>query len=70
MLDSLITIEGLFTYVFFTTIIREDDGKSQYKLITQSDGTTTAKTPFECFDSLLIDNDLQYICNKIDEYNE
>lgn len=70
MLDSLITIEGLFTYVFFTSIVRDDDGKAQYKLITQSDGTTTAKTPLGCFDSLLIDNDLQYICNKIDEYNE
>lgn len=70
MLDSLITIEGLFTYVFFTSIVRDDDGKAQYKLITQSDGTTTAKTPLGCFEDLLIDNDLKYICDKIDEYNE
>jgi ABC-type dipeptide/oligopeptide/nickel transport system ATPase component len=70
MLDTVITVEGLFTYVFFTSVIRDDEGKVQYKLITQSDGTTTAKTPLGCFEDLLIDNDLQYICNKIDEYNE
>lgn len=69
MLDSMITVEGLFTYVFFTNVNKSDEGKIQYKLITQSDGTTTAKTPLGCFEELLIDNDLQYICDKIDEYN-
>lgn len=66
----MITVEGLFTYVFFTQVNRDENGQFNYKLITQSDGTTTAKTPMGCFEDLLIDNDLQYICNKIDEYNE
>lgn len=70
MIDSMITVEGLFTYVFFTDVTRDENNTPSYKLITQSDGTTTAKTPMGCFDSLRIDNDLQYICNKIDEYNE
>lgn len=70
MLDSMITLEGLFTYVFFTTIIRDDNNQPMYKLTTQSDGTTTAKTPMGCFETTLIDNDLKYICDKIDEYNE
>jgi hypothetical protein len=70
MIDSMITIEGLFTYVFFTHVEKDENDVMQYKLITQTDGTTTAKTPLGCFEDLLIDNDLQYICNKIDEYNE
>lgn len=70
MIDSMITVEGLFTYVFFTDVTRDENNTPSYKLITQSDGTTTAKTPMGCFDSLRIDNDLQYICNKIDKYNE
>lgn len=70
MLDSMITIEGLFTYVFFTHVEKNENDVMQYKLITQTDGTTTAKTPLGCFEDLLIDNDLQYICNKINEYNE
>lgn len=70
MIDSMITIEGLFTYVFFTHVEKDDNDVMQYKLITQTNGTTTAKTPLGCFEDLLIDNDLQYICNKIDEYNE
>ena len=69
MIDSMITVEGLFTYVFFTDVVKGENDAPQYKLITQSDGTTTAKTPMGCFEELRIDNDLQYICNKIDKYN-
>lgn len=71
MLDNFITIEGLFTYVLFTDIVKSTDGddRIEYKFITQSDGTNTAKTPMGCFDNLYIDNDLQYVIEKIEEYN-
>lgn len=72
MLDNFITIEGLFTYVLFTDIVKSTDGEDriEYKFITQSDGTTTAKTPMGCFEEMHIDNDLQFVIDKIDEYNE
>ena len=66
----MITVEGLFTYVLFTSLLKDNDGNIQYKFMTQTDGTTTAKSPMGCFDSLYIDNDLQEIINKMDEYNE
>lgn len=69
MLDNMITIEGLFTYVLFTDIIKNMDGELEHKFITQSDGTTTAKTPMGCFTDFYIDNDLQYVIEKITEYN-
>ena len=69
LLDNMITVEGLFTYVLFTTRVKNDEGVMEYKFLTNSDGTNTAKTPFGCFDNLLIDNDLQYVIEKIDEYN-
>ena len=70
MLDSVITLEGLFTYVLFTTIQRDDDNKSSYKFITNSDGTCTAKTPMGLFDDTYIDNDLDLVIRRIKEYNE
>lgn len=69
MIDNMITVEGLFTYVLFTHKKINDDGVMEYKFMTNSDGTTTAKTPMGCFNSLLIDNDLQYVFDSIDEYN-
>lgn len=69
MIDSTITIEGLFTYVLFTTKVKNDEGKMEYKFMTNSDGSNTAKTPMGCFDDLYIDNDLQLVFDKIDEYN-
>ena len=71
MLDSVITLEGLFTYVLFTKVIRDEStNEVKYKFITNSDGTCTAKSPMELFDDILIDNDLNFVINKITEYNE
>lgn len=69
MLDQVITLEGLFTYVLFTKVLN-DGNEIGYKFITNSDGTCTAKTPMGLFDELYIDNDLNYVINKIKEYNE
>ena len=70
MLDSVITLEGLFTYVLFTRVLKDESDKVQYKFLTNSDGTCTAKSPMGLFEDLLIDNDLDYVIKKIQEYNE
>jgi len=62
MLDNQLTVEGLFSIVL---LAMADEGK--YKFITQSDGTTTAKSPMEMFD-LEIDNDLKFVDDTIREY--
>lgn len=69
MIDNVITIEGLFTYVLFTNVEKTADNKVTYSFITHSDGTNTAKTPMDCFEEDLIPNDLQYVVDKINEYN-
>ena len=69
MIDNVITLEGLFTYVFFTEVNRDDDGNPKYQFKTNSDGTCTAKSPMGLFDTLLIDNDLNMVISKIKEYN-
>ena len=70
MLDNMITLEGLFTYVLFTDLVKNAEGEVEHKFITQSDGTTTAKTPMDCFAEFYIDNDLQFVIEQIDKYNE
>ena len=69
MLDEKITIEGLFTHVLFTSIQRDDDDKPVYMFQTHSDGTNTCKTPMGCFEEDYIPNDLQYVIDKIAEYD-
>lgn len=69
MIDNMITIEGLFTYVLFTARLKNEDGIVEYKFVTQSDGTTTAKTPMGCFEQMFIDNDLKFVFDSIDKYN-
>ena len=70
LLSEKVTLEGLFTYIFFTKVSEGDDGRMQYKLITNSDGTCIAKTSLGMFEEMEIDNDLAEIIKVIDAYNE
>ena len=69
LLDSVITLEGLFTYVLFTKVVRDEENSVAYKFLTNSDGSCTAKSPMGLFPDLLIDNDLDAVIKAIDEYN-
>lgn len=64
MLDNQITLEGLFSIVLLCVA----DGNN-HKFITQSDGTTTAKSPEDMF-PLELENDLKQVDTAIREYWE
>lgn len=64
MLNNQITLEGLFSVVLLCTA----EG-SKHKFITQSDGSSTAKSPLEMFEPE-IDNDLKFVDGTIREYWE
>ena len=64
LLDDKITLEGLFTMVLGS--YRDNDGN--YRFHTQNNGSNTVKSPMCMFDSESIDNDLQQITLKINEY--
>lgn len=64
MLDEKLTVEGLFSIVLYCY-----SDEQEHYFITQSDGTTTAKSPMEMF-PLKIDNDLKMVDTTIREYYE
>ena len=71
MLDTQLNVDGLFTYLLYTTILNSDEGTPLYKFRTNTiDGGDTCKTPMECFEDLYIDNNLQLVLDTIDKYNE
>ena len=70
LLSEKVTLEGLFTYIFFTKVNEGVSGRMEYKLITNNDGSCVAKTSLGMFEDLEIDNDLDEIIKVIDAYNE
>lgn len=64
MLDSQLTLEGLFSIV----LLCSTDGKKHF-FTTQSDGFTTCKSPMEMFPDE-IDNDLKLVDQTIRSYYE
>lgn len=70
LLSEKVTLEGLFTYIFFAKTEEGEDDRMQYKLVTNNDGKCLAKTPMGMFEELEIDNDLNEILKVIKEYNE
>lgn len=67
MVTSYFTPEGLFTIVLYTDVKRSDN-ETEYRFVTNHDGTYPAKSPVGMF-PLYIPNDLGYVVNKINEYN-
>jgi hypothetical protein len=65
LLREKITIEGLFTTVLRTGV---DEGK--YYFYTQNSGKDTVKSPMGMFPAYAIENDLQYVDDKICNYYE
>ena len=65
LLREKITIEGLFTIVLRTSV---NEGK--YYFLTQNSGKDTVKSPLGMFPAYAIDNDLQYVDDKIRNYYE
>ena len=62
MIDQYLTLEGCFDIV----LLAETDGKEHY-FVTQSDGLTTAKSPYGMFPEK-IDNDLAVVDKAIREF--
>lgn len=64
MIDSKLTLEGLFSIVLLCEASSEG-----HHFITQSDGYTTAKSPMGLFEKV-VDNDLEFVDSAIREYWE
>lgn len=69
LLDEKITVEGLFTVVLLAVSFKEQDGVMAYRFVTKNNGTTTVKSPAGMFKEAMIPNDLQYVLDKINEYD-
>lgn len=70
LLDSKVTLEGLFTIVLYTKVTRDStSNKAIYEFVTNHDGEYPAKSPVGMFESLYIPNDLNVVITKIDNYN-
>lgn len=71
VLDDKVTLEGLFTVVLFAGVSHNSEKEdTEYYFNTQTDGVTTAKSPEGMFSNNKIPNNLQYVLNKIEEYNK
>jgi hypothetical protein len=61
-----LNLEGKLTYTLYTSVEFES-GKPEYYFVTQTDGTTSARSPEGCFE-FRIPNDLNYVINRIKEF--
>ncbi len=68
MTSQYIELEGLFTIVLYTHVDSEDKDM-KYGFITQNNGYNTVKSPKGMFEEYRIPNDLQFVVDKVNEYN-
>lgn len=65
LLREKITIEGLFTVVLRTLV-----NEGSYYFVTQNNGKDTVKSPLDMFPAYTIDNDLNYVADKMRNFYE
>lgn len=68
LVDQYLNIEGMFSIVLYTKVLKHEKGLD-YVFITQNDGSNTGKSPKGMFETLEIQNDLSFVIKKIEEYN-
>lgn len=67
MIDSALTLEGLFSIVLFAKAKKTKDG-IKYIFETKNDGSNTCKSPKGMFDTSDIPNDLKFVYDSIVKY--
>lgn len=55
-----INLNAFLAYNLYSKVIKGADGKMEYKLITQNDGTTEARSVMGVFEEK-IDNNLEFV---------
>jgi hypothetical protein len=68
LIGEKIKVEGMFTIVLYTEVIMEQSAPKYY-FVTQNNGKNTCKSPKGMFDDIRIPNDMQYVIDKIQEYD-
>lgn len=71
VVDNMLTLEGLFNFIFYTGIDYNPVSKeTKYYFQTRQDNTNIAKTPAGCFNDFLIPNDMDYVLKRIEDYKK
>jgi len=68
LIGEKIKVEGMFTTVLFTEVVMEQ-GVPNYYFITQNNGKNTCKSPKGMFSDIRIPNDIRYVIEKMEEYD-
>jgi hypothetical protein len=68
MVDEKLTLEGLFSMVLFGKVKKDKDGNIRYVFETQTTGDNTCKSPKGMFPDFEIPNDLAYVKDAIQAY--
>lgn len=68
MVDEKLSLEGLFSIVLFGKVKKDKDGNIRFIFETQNNGENTCKSPKGMFPDFEIPNDLAYVKQAIQDY--
>lgn len=68
MVDEKLSLEGLFSIVLFGKVKKDKDGGIRFVFETQNNGENTCKSPKGMFPDFEIPNDLAYVKQAIQDY--
>lgn len=68
LIGEKIKVEGMFTTVLYTEVTMEQ-GIPKYYFVTQNNGKNTCKSPKGMFEDIRIPNDMNYVIERMEKYD-
>lgn len=69
LIDNTVNLDGLFTYILYAeTIMDPITDEVRHVFRTKTNGTDSCKTPPGCFEEKYIPNDIGYVIEQIEKY--
>jgi retron-type reverse transcriptase len=68
MLDKTVVLDGLFSYIIYSDVVKDENDEVQYRFRTKTNGNDTCRTVAGCFTDKYIEPNMKLVIDTINKF--
>jgi hypothetical protein len=68
MLDKTVVLDGLFSYIIYSDVVKDENDEVQYRFRTKTNGNDTCRTVAGCFADKYIEPNMKLVIDTINKF--
>lgn len=68
MLDKTVVLDGLFSYIIYSDVVKDENDEVQYRFRTKTNGNDTCRTVAGCFSEKYIEPNMKLVIDTINKF--